>query len=328
MNNYWKNKNVLITGASGFVGSNAVKYFYEIGARVTGVILPNTSQKEIERQLGVIKKRIIVKEANLLSPEEAIEAVNGQDIVLNFAAVDGSLEFKNSHSAEVFSKNLRINLNMLEAANVCKVEAFLLVSSTDIYSPQESNMINEDSPIELNWNNNFNGYKLAKWVSELAAKEYAKQYGLDIVIIRPSNLYGPGDDFSDKGKMRFIPSVIMKINKGNTPVILWGDGTQTRSFLYIYDFVQLCKKLIEKKIFNQPVNIASKNHSKLSDIAKLVIRLCRSSADIIIDRQKPGGPHSIILDVNRIQSLIGKYEETSLEIGLEKTIEFYRKHYL
>ncbi len=323
-----KNKKILITGASGFVGSNAVHFFSEIGANVTAVVSPKATKKIIERQLGTIKKRISIKKFDLISPLDAVHATKKQDIILHFAAVDGNAEFKKNHSAEIFSKNVRITLNMLEASVKSNAKTFLLMSSADIYTPSNRRLITENSPIDINWNRNIDGYKLAKWSCELAAKEFSKQYKLNVIVLRSSNLYGPRDEFRNKERMRLIPTIIKKIFETQEPIVLWGSKTQLRSFLYINDFLKICMQIIEKEIYDRPVNIASNQNITLEDLTSKIIALAQKKHKVIIDKNKSPGYSSRKFSLSLLKQLFPGFEENRLSEGIKTTIEFYKKNYL
>jgi nucleoside-diphosphate-sugar epimerase len=312
----WKDKKVLITGGSGFVGSNALQHFSDLGSDVTVAVSPRNSSFISQH------KNIRVVSSDLLIPSEAKKIVQGQNIILHFAAVDGNLEFKRNHSAEIFSKNMRINLNMFEAAASENVESFIFTSSSDIYSQTSENLLNEESPVDISFYSNTDGYKLAKWTSELASKEFIKQFNIPITILRPGNLYGPGDDFNENSKTRFIPSVITKISR-HQEVTLWGDGTQTRSFLFINDFLFRVQKLIENKISNDIFNVASNQATSLQQIVEMVAQIFQVEPKLSIDTSKPGGAHSRNFDCSKLESAIGSFEEVPITDGLKQTIDFY-----
>jgi GDP-L-fucose synthase len=325
MKSYWKDKRILITGAAGFVGSNAVIFFHSLGAFVTGIVSPTTSQNKLEIKLGKILNKVNIVRSNLLFPEDFAKLINSETTVLHFAALDGSYEYKRTHSADIFTQNMRINLNILEACSHTKVKTLLLLGSADIYA-NSIKPISENDPVDFKLETGIDGYKLAKWTTEMAAKEFHRQYGLNNILIRPSNIYGPGDEFENDERMRFIPSVIKKILR-HEPVVLWGTGNQRRVFLYVDDFLSICGSLIENNFVNMPVNIASVHTTTLKEIAEKIRTISQEDASIIIDETKPGGPNIRTYNTSLLKKNLPNISEISLEEGLKNTYSFYKKFY-
>lgn len=326
MSNYWKNKKVLITGASGFIGSNACAYFVRLGSKVTGVVSPTTNKQRAKINLQDIEKLITLEQVNLLSTENVEQIVKGMDVIFHFAGIDGGLHFKKTHSADIFSHNMRINLNILESGARNKIKDILIVSSADIYTYVKSGLITENSPIEIDLTKEIDGYKLAKWATELATKEYNRQFGTNYIVVRPSNIYGPRDEFKNDERARFIPAIIKNVLSDKS-ISLWGNGKQTRSFLYIDDFLSICAQLIEKKVYNLPLNIASSQTISLRNLATRIMELSGHEVAITTDTSKSSGVHLRAFNLSHLHQKIGEYTETSLDEGLRKTIEFYKKYY-
>ena len=317
---------MIITGALGFIGSNAVRYFYNLGSDITAVVYKSVTQNQITERLGEVGKKIHIVKRDLLLPLDDLEGVEKQDVLLNFAAVDGGLAYKKAYTADLFSNNLKICLNVLDYAARNKINKVLLVSSSEIYSSRTEE-ITENSQIGISWDYDTDGYRLAKWTSEFAAREYYNQYGLSTIIIRPANIYGPNDEFDDEKRMRFIPTIIKRLMVENKDVVIWGSGKQKRSFLYVEDFLEACRLLMEKNIILKPVNIASKNAVSLSDVSKMIINILGSERGIVIDSTKPEGASCRMFDTKLLESLTGFKEKIGLEEGLKKTIEYYQKKY-
>ncbi len=322
---FWKNKKVLITGVSGFVGSNAAEYFSDLGAQVTGTISLKTPAEKITKNLGKIIKKINIERIDLLSPLSAQKIVKGQDIILHFAALDGSMKYKKEHTADIFSDNMRMNLNMLEAAGKIENVLFVFMSSAEVYSNTEDRM-NEQSRIDMAHIKG-DGYKLAKLSSEIATKQFSNQYGFKSLVLRTANLYGPGDEFTNEERMRVIPSLIKKLHEGSS-IQLVGTGKEIRSFLYITDFLSIVRQLIEKDASVEIVTVAGSRYVTLPKMVKLISSLIPRDKKSEIQQLEKVKTFSRKFDITLLKSLVGEFEEIPLELGLKKTISFYQKNYL
>lgn len=325
MKNYWKKRKVLITGGSGFVASNAVNFLLKLGADLTVTISSKASREKLKKKIGKISKKIKILKANLLHLPEAERACRDIEIVMNFAAIDGGFNFKLENPVDIFSKNMNIALNMLEASVKSKVKTFLLVSSADVYI-QTNSLLTEKSSLNINYQQGINYYILAKLVSEILAKQFSSQYGINTVIVRPTNLYGPADDFEEINKMRFIPTVIRKSFLGKEPVTIWGNGKQLKSFLYIEDFLQICCKLIEKSVYGKPINVAGKQTISLKKLAEKIISLSGKPTKLVPDSSRSRGLKNRVFDLSFLKSQIGEVSETPLETGLKNTISYFKKN--
>lgn len=323
-NSFWKNKKVLITGVSGFVGSNAAVYFSNLGARVTGTISLKTSSEKLAKNLGDLSKKITIERVDLLSPLSAQKVVKGKDIVLHFAALDGSMQYKKEHTADIFSDNMRMNLNMLEAAAKVGNILFVFMSSADIYSNTEEE-ISEASRIDMGHIKG-DGYKLAKLSSEIATKQFSNQYGFRSLVLRTANLYGPRDEFGNPERMRLIPSLIHKFHKGEG-IQLVGTGQEMRSFLYIDDFLSIVEKLIEKDASVETVTIAGSTYVTLPQMVQHISSLIPNAKQIEVEQLDSIKAFSRKFDISLLKSIIGDFKEVTLETGLKKTIHFYKKYY-
>jgi nucleoside-diphosphate-sugar epimerase len=323
MNNFWERKKILITGAAGFVGANAVHYFSDLGADVTAVVSPYTSQEVLAIQLGNKKNNITIKNVDLLDFKVTNTLLKDFETVLHFAALDGGSQYKVSHSAEMFSKNMQINLHMLDASAHNRIKIFLYMSSSDIYSASHV-PLTEKSSINIIDAKNVNGYKLSKWTSELALAEYHKQYTTDFVIVRAGNLYGPRDQFNNKERMRVIPLMIKNILHGED-IFLRGEGKDLRSFLFIDDFLSICQQLIEKSFYNKPINVASNKPISIKEIAEKLLSLSNSNNSIMF-KQTDITPTTRTFNLSLLHKFV-QLKETDLLDGLKKTYEFYLKNY-
>lgn len=321
MSNYWKNKKVVVTGATGFIGSHAVDTLVGRGVRVTAAISPNTDKKRLRQVLGKSLDTIIVKKANLLNFENCLEVTKGQDVILNFAALDGGSAFKVKYPAQIFKVNNDIVLHMLDAAVKNNVKRILLMSSIEVYPQNVKTPIREQYSLKENFKEEANGYTWSKRFGEIAAKMYAKEYGLEIAIARSGNVYGPGDYFSSE-KGRVIPVFIERVLKDETVTLVNG-GVQKKQFLFVSDLVDALLNLVERYAVCDPINIAGNEVVTIRNLAELI-------NNIVKDEQNNGVTESKkserVISTTKAERVIGFVPKISLAEGLKETINYYKKN--
>lgn len=315
MNNFWKGKKVVITGAAGFIGSNVVDTLTKKESIITAVVSPMTSKEKIEKNLMLSFKNINLQRADLTIFSDCLKIIRGQDIVLHFAAMDGGKAFKMKYSAEIFRVNTQMILNMLEASRIEHVMRFLLPSSIDVYSPTTLEILKDDQAPD--------GYKWSKTVGELVAKMYAKEYGLKIAIARPGNVYGPRD-YSSGEKQRAIPTFIAHCLRGEK-IKIWDDVNAKRPFLYITDLIDVLLKLTELYAVCDPINIASERTISLPDLARLIGTIAQREAKLQFEKNASSKENNININIEKAKKVISFKERVGLEKGLKLTIEYYRK---
>ena len=271
MKKFWENKKVVVTGAAGFIGSHAVKTLIENGAVVTAIISDNTTDKQINVLFKNYLDKIFLKKVNLLNKESCIDATKDQEILLNFAALDGGTSFKQKYPAQIYKTNTQIVMNILDAAVKNKIERILIISSIEVYPKNLKSPIIEKYSLKENFQEEANGYTWSKRFGEIAAKMYTKEYGLKIAIARMGNVYGPGD-YVNSEKGRVVPLFITQILE-KKKVTLLGNGKTKRSFLYVSDAVDALLSLTELYPVCDPVNIVSSTYVTIKSLAEKIGKL-------------------------------------------------------
>jgi len=319
---FWKNKKVLVTGGAGFIGSHVVELLVEKGANVK--IADNLKNGSLNNLLKV-KNNIVVMNKDFMNLRDCIEVTKGVDIVLNLAAKVGGIDFNRQCPATMLRDNLCININMLEAARLCKVEKFLMVSSACVYprmckipTPETEGFVGVPEPTNY-------GYGWAKRMAEIQAETYYQEFGLNVAIARPYNTYGPRDHF-DPEKSHVIPALIKRIFDGENPLVVWGDGEQSRTFMFVTDTARGMIALIEKYPKPDPVNIGTDEEIKIKDLVKIILEISGIKTKVVFDVSKPSGQSRRNSDNNKAIEKIGFKAEISLREGLEKTINWYKKY--
>lgn len=319
VNEFWKNKKVLVTGGAGFIGSYVVEQLLEKGSKVS----ITTHSGNLINILHVINQIEVIL-ADLTKPELAINATKGFDIVLNLASRVAGIQFNINHPATMFKDNFQIAQNVTDACLKNKVERLMLTSSACVYArhcsiptPEEEGFLDDPEPTNL-------GYGWAKRVEELIGRFYYQEYGMKIALPRPYNAYGPRDDFNPETS-HVIPGLIKRVFDGENPLIVWGSGKQTRSFLFVEDFVRGLIAITEKYPVADPINIGTNEEVTIGDLAKLIVDISGKEIKIKFDNTKPDGQPRRNCDTKKAKEKIGYTANVPLSEGLRKTIEWYKK---
>jgi GDP-L-fucose synthase len=171
-------------------------------------------------------------------------------------------------------------------------------------------------------------YGLAKKMLLVQAQAYRQQYGFNAIFLLPVNLYGPRDNF-DPRSSHVIPALIRKCleaqERGDAAIVVWGDGTPTREFLYVEDAAQGITLAAEHYNSSEPVNLGSGNEIAIRDLAELIARLTGFTGRMVFDASRPNGQPRRGLDTSRAEREFGFKAQTSFEEGLQRTIEWYRE---
>lgn len=317
--NFWKNKKVLVTGGTGFIGSHLLEKLLEKESIVT--VLDHIKPEKL-KHIEHIKQKIRLINGDCDNLQDALKGAEGQDIVMNLAARVGGIEYNRTHQGSILARNLGIGTNVLEAAKQMKVERFLVVSSACVYphdalvpTPETEGFKNGPEPTN-------GGYGWAKRVAELLGKYYAEEYGMNIGIVRPYNAYGPRDHF-DPEKSHVIPALIRRVFQKENPLLVWGSGKQTRAFLYVEDLAEGMIAAIEKYPVPEPINLGTDEEVSIKELIEKIITISGLKIKVQFDTSKPDGSPRRNSNNSRAMDLLGFKASTSLTDGLKKTIEWY-----
>jgi GDP-L-fucose synthase len=321
---YWDKKKVLVTGGGGFIGSHVVELLLRSGKGVTVTVADRPSPAK-KRNLKAVWKDISFKKAELSDPRAAVKLCRGQDVVLNLAASVGGVGWNSAHSASLFRDNVAIGVNVLEAARRADVGRFLVVSSACVYPRDCAIPTPESEGFRGEPEKSNEGYGWAKRMSEYAGRAYAAEFGMEVAIARPYNAYGPRDHF-DAERSHVIAALVKRVCDGEDPVRVWGDGSVTRSFLYVEDFARGLLEVAEKHPKADPLNIGADEEISMRELAGLIVRLSGSRAKLAFDPSKPSGQPRRRCDTSKARRTIGFEARVSLTEGLARTIEWYRAH--
>jgi nucleoside-diphosphate-sugar epimerase len=314
---FYKNKNVLVTGGDGFIGSHLTEFLIKAGSKVTVV-----GKKSIPKNSQTNNGCNYIK-TNLTELRECKKLVKDFDIVFQLAGIAGSIEYSAAHHGTLFTKNSMINLNMLEAAKESSVNFYQYLSSGGVY-PSKKTQLKEDEGFQNNPESSHFGYGWAKRLGELQCKTFSDEFGMKISVIRPDNTYGPRDNF-DLTQSRVIPSLIYKTFELNKDLQVWGSGNQKRTFVYVKDLIKGMLLGLEKFPKPDPINISSGTEVSIKELVKMIIKISTKEMNIIFDKSKPESNCTRSMDISKATKLLKYYPEWSLEEGLEETIKWYKK---
>jgi GDP-L-fucose synthase len=322
MTDFWRGKRVLVAGGSGFVGSHLVERLVEAGARVTATA---STEPTLRRFLAPVLDRVTAAVGDLCDLAHARRTLRGHDVGMHLAARVGGVAYNVAHPASLFRDNLQPFLSVMEAARLESTPRLLVTSSACVY-PRDASVPTPEGEGFLGVPEATNdGYGWAKRMEEFVADAYAREFGLDVCVARPVNTYGPRDDF-DPRTGHVVPALIRRVLGGETPLRVWGDGTATRSFLYVDDLVRGLMAVVERARQREAINIATDEEVSIADLARLVVRLAGRDVPIEFDAARPSGQPRRLCDTTCARTRLGFKAEVPLGEGVARTIAWYRAH--
>ncbi|TFB47796.1 GDP-L-fucose synthase family protein [Cryobacterium tagatosivorans] len=248
-------------------------------------------------------------------------------VVLAAAKVGGILA-NNTYPVDFLSDNLRIQVNVLDAAVKHGVERLLFLGSSCIYPRLAPQPIKEESLLTGHLEPTNDAYAIAKIAGILHIQAIRRQYGLPWISAMPTNLYGPGDNFSTTGS-HVLPALIRRYDEaarsGAASVTNWGTGTPRREFLHVDDLAEACLHLLEHYDGPAQVNVGTGTDVTIREIAETVARVVGFAGETQWDTTKPDGTPQKLLDVSKLADA-GWTAQIGLEDGLRSTVQWYRAH--
>lgn len=248
-------------------------------------------------------------------------------VVLAAGKVGGILANSN-YPVEFLSENLQIQVNVMDAALEHGVERLLFLGSSCIYPKLAPQPIREDSLMSGPLEATNDAYAIAKTAGILQVQAVRRQYGLPWISAMPTNLYGPGDNFSPTDS-HVLPALIRRYDEARqdaaSSVTNWGTGSPRREFLHVDDLADACRHLLEKYDGPEQVNVGTGRDTTIKEIAAVVAEVVGFDGDTEWDTSKPDGTPQKLLDVSKLAAA-GWTSKIGLREGLESTVKWYHQH--
>ncbi len=308
---FWRDRRVCVTGGAGFLGSNIVRKLRQHGAK--DIFVPQISEYDLTQADDI--ERMLDRST--------------PDVIIHLAAQVGGIGANRARPAEFFYNNLMMGVTLMHRAWQRRVAKFVAIGTICAYP--------KFTPVPFKEEDLWNGYPeetnapygLAKKMLLVQAQAYRQQYGYNAIFLLPVNLYGPGDNF-DPASSHVIPALIRKCieaqEAGLDEVVVWGDGSPTREFLYVEDAAEGIVLASERFDGAQPVNLGSGNEISIKNLLDTIVRLTGYTGRVVWDTSMPNGQPRRGLDTSRAEQYFGFKAHMPFEEGLRRTVEWYRQN--
>lgn len=324
---FWKDKRVIVTGGAGFLGHFVVDKLNLRGAKE--IIIPRIEQYDLTEHESINR---LFEDLGIKKCEPQFREMDKSPsnvIIIHLAARVGGIAANREKPAEYFYANLMMGTQLMHEAWQRGIDKFVAIGTICAYPkitplPFKEENLWDGYPEETNA-----PYGLAKKMLLVQAQAYRQQYEFNAVYLLPVNLYGPGDNF-DLHTSHVIPALIRKCIEAQEnsadQIIVWGDGSPTREFLYVDDAAEGILLAAEHYDASEPVNLGSGQEISIKDLVQTISRLTGFTGELVWDTSKPNGQPRRVLDTSRAEQYFGFRAQTDFEDGLRKTIDWFRQH--
>lgn len=316
----FKGKNVLVAGGTGFVGANLINRMLSLGANVRATLH--------RRDAVIADSRIEYVKADLLVMDDCRRAVQDMDYVFLCAANTSGAAVIASTPLVHVTPNIIMNSQMLEAAWGAKVKKFIWLSSNAAYPPSGDRPVREEEMFDGDPYDIYFGVAWMKRYTEILCRLYSEKLRerMATVVVRPSNIYGPYDDF-DFATSHMMSATIRKVVERQKPIKVWGTGDDIRDLIYIDDFIDALVLAAEKIETFDPVNIGYGKGYSIKEILQICLEVDGyDDAVVEYDPSKPSMIPVRLISTEKAERVLGFKARTDLREGIRKTMEWYRAH--
>jgi len=308
---FLKDKRVLITGGTGFIGRGFVEALLNSGTKIRITIHEQLSPFDRDRVESVY--------ADLTIPEDCITACSGMDIVIHAAGGVGNAGNIRSNLVASLADNLVMTVRMLEAASERCGKILIFSSGTTGYPPYDYPVREEDmwtappAPVYF-------GYGWMRRYFELFGEYVGSVSPLEVMVCRPTAVYGRHDRSG-----HIVPALVHRSLSGENPLVVWGSGKEERDFLHVSDLVRGCLLLLRQNTAIGPINIGYGKTTTVADVARIVMEAAgRPETDIVFDETKPTTIPVRAVDCSKAGELLGFAPSIDLVDGIRDLVDWYR----
>jgi GDP-L-fucose synthase len=306
-----KQQPLVVTGGAGFLGSAVVRTLHSRGYEK--VFVPRSKDYDLRDASAIIRLYQDIRPG----------------VIIHLAAVVGGIGANRDNPGWFFYDNAIMGIQLMEYARQFEVEKFVAVGTICAYP--------KFAPVPFKEEDLWNGYPeetnapygLAKKMMLVQAQAYRAQYGLNAIYLLPVNLYGPGDNF-DLNTSHVIPALIRKCveakERNEQQIVLWGDGSPTREFLYVEDAAQGIVSATESYDGSEPVNLGTGKEISISELVRMIAEEVGFRGKIVWDTTKPNGQPRRCLDTTRAERYFGFRAKFELRQGVIQTVAWFNAH--